>query len=267
MRYSVIIPAREQLSILDPCLASVFRQTIKPYEVILVDDGCEVGADKLLTKYSSKFKVNARYVVFPFKHDNWVGKPELSLVFNYGLDHMELENVDYFMILGSDTVLEPMYVEKLLSKIEWKTAVVSGVIVGETEFKQPRGSGRLINAGWWLKYVKRFPLCWSWESYPLYKALATDWRIQVVLEAIMKVKRATRTHVYKRFYGYTMRELGYYPWYAFLKCIKAVISSPREGLGMLYTYLTSPYRVVDEDIARWVRRWQVSRIASFFSLR
>jgi len=140
--------------------------------------------------------------------------------------------------------------------------IASGYIVGEPEPRVPRGSGRVYDAEWWKTSVGYFPEIYSWESYPIYKALSEGRKVRVFYDAKMWAKRKTRC--YKADYGYAMRELGYCWWYALARCVYAFFrDSPRVGLKMLWTYLTSPYGVYDEEVAKWIRKYQRQRVKDF----
>ena len=53
MRISVIIPAYNAASTLAECLDSVVRQTVRPFEVILVDDGSTDNTRRVAAKFEA----------------------------------------------------------------------------------------------------------------------------------------------------------------------------------------------------------------------
>jgi glycosyltransferase involved in cell wall biosynthesis len=55
MRISVIIPAYNAASTLAECLESVARQSVRPFEVILVDDGSTDNTRRVAAKFEAKF--------------------------------------------------------------------------------------------------------------------------------------------------------------------------------------------------------------------
>ena len=54
MRISVIIPAYNAGSTLAECLESVVRQSVRPFEVILVDDGSTDNTRRVAAKFEAK---------------------------------------------------------------------------------------------------------------------------------------------------------------------------------------------------------------------
>jgi len=166
------------------------------------------------------------------------------------------------MILNADTYLEHSYVEKVVGKMDKGTVIASGYIVGEPIPRNPRGSGRIYDWHWFKLHIKQFPKIYSWESYPIYKALAQGYKVKVFIDAKMYTRR--KTHSYEANYGYAMRELGYELWYALAKSIYMFSKcSPKTGLKMLLTYLTSTYGVYDEEVAKWIRKYQYNRLKNF----
>ena len=258
LNYGVIIPAREEIAILRQVLESVAAQTCRPEQIILVDDGCDGDVEGLCRL------LGVEYHRFPIRHrESWAGKPELALVFNYGLQRL-YRGLDWFMILGSDTVLEKRYVEKVIrGMVERGLVIGSGNVVGEKS-DAPRGSGRIFAAWFWRQHIGKFPTIYAWESYPLYKAMAMGYRIGVVEDASMRVLRPTRN--YKPFYGYAMRELGYHPVYALGRIAMAMRRDPATALKMLQTYLRgSGYRLEDKALKRFVKGYQSRRILEYLT--
>ena len=253
MSYGIIIPAREKVAILGQVLEAAAAQTLQPRQIILVDDGCDGDVESLC-----RF-LGVEYYRFPMRHrESWVSRPELALVHNFGLGRLD-KKLDWFMILASDTVLERRYAEKVIQKMVEKNLVIaSGRIVGE-DSNTPRGSGRIYAAWFWKRYIRKFPLIYAWESYPLYKAMSMGYRVGVVENALMRVLRPTRN--YKPFYGYAMRELGYHPIYVLGRIILAMKKNPKTALQMLQTYITgSKYKLEDDDLKRFIKNYQSKRI-------
>lgn len=256
MNYGIIIPAREEITILKPVLKAAVTQSRQPRQIILVDDGCDSDVESLCRL------LGIEYYEFPVKHqESWAGRPELALVFNYGLEKLD-PDLEWFMILGSDTVLSKEYAEKVIrGMISRNLVIASGRVIGE-ESNIPRGSGRIFAMWFWRNYIKRFPLIYAWESYPLYKALAEGYNIGVVEEGLMRILRPTR--YYKPLYGYAMRELGYHPIYVLGKVIIAASEDLKTALGMLQSYIIgSGYRLEDKALKAFFKRYQLRRTMEY----
>ena len=95
MKYSIVIPVYNRPDEVDELLASIATQTVKDFEVIVVEDGSTVSCEEVVEKYNS---FSVRY----FKKKN--GGPGMAR--NYGVEHSQGE---YVIILDSDCVLPEGY--------------------------------------------------------------------------------------------------------------------------------------------------------------
>lgn len=96
--YSIIIPVYNRPDELDELLACLTKQTYKIFEVVVVEDGSAIKADKIVEKYHSELEI--KYI----QQQN-TGQ---GFARNTGFKHA---NGDYFVILDSDALIEPNYLE------------------------------------------------------------------------------------------------------------------------------------------------------------
>lgn len=111
---SVILPIYNIKTYLDKCMKSIFAQTYKNLEIIMVDDGSTDGCGKLCDTYIAKDK---RVRVF---HKSNGG---LSDARNYGIEHA---NGEYITCIDSDDYVDDDYVEylyKLIMKYNTKMSI------------------------------------------------------------------------------------------------------------------------------------------------
>ena len=104
MRYSVVIPVYNRPDELDELLGSLSSQSEKDFEVVVVEDGSTLTAEKVCEKYSDK--MNLRYF---FKENGGPGPAR-----NYGVEKAEGE---FVIILDSDCVLPDGYLEAVTKEI------------------------------------------------------------------------------------------------------------------------------------------------------
>lgn len=95
---SVIIPSYNQEQYLSDCIDSVLDQTVKPHEIIVVDDGSTDNSLEISRKYGAKIKVISQ-----------VNKG-LSSARNTGIMNA---TGDYVLPLDADDILLPNAIEKL----------------------------------------------------------------------------------------------------------------------------------------------------------
>lgn len=96
MLFSVIIPVYNRPDELADLLESLTRQTVTNFEVLVVEDGSTVKADKVVAAYGDRLQVR------------YFEKPNTGQGFsrNYGF---ERANGDYFVVFDSDAVIPPGY--------------------------------------------------------------------------------------------------------------------------------------------------------------
>ena len=85
---------------------SILRQTFRPLEIILVNDGSTDGSDTICQEYA---EIDER-IVYLKKENGGVSDAR-----NVGLDAV---TSDYVLFIDSDDWIEPTYVEVLYEKIE-----------------------------------------------------------------------------------------------------------------------------------------------------
>ena len=98
MKYSLIIPVYNRPDEVDELLASLEMQTLKDFEVVVVEDGSTIPCLNVVNEHASRLAL--RY----FQKDN--SGPGQSR--NYGAERSQGE---YLIVLDSDCVLPPGYLQ------------------------------------------------------------------------------------------------------------------------------------------------------------
>ncbi|MCM1373188.1 MAG: glycosyltransferase [Bacteroides sp.] len=98
MKYSLIIPVYNRPDEVDELLASLEVQTMKDFEVVIVEDGSTIPCQSIVNEHASRLAL--RY----YRKDN--SGPGQSR--NYGAERSQGE---YLIILDSDCVLPPGYLQ------------------------------------------------------------------------------------------------------------------------------------------------------------
>ncbi len=105
MLYSIIVPVYNRPDEIKELLESLAAQTVKPFELLIIEDGSKERCDHLLDCYRSSFTIH-----YYFKPNS--GRSDTR---NYG---MERATGDYLLFFDSDVILPPFYFERLQSAIE-----------------------------------------------------------------------------------------------------------------------------------------------------
>lgn len=101
MNYSFVIPVFNRPDEIDELLESLSKQNFnKPFEVIIVEDGSTLPCEEIIEKYRSKLSVT-----YYLKYNSGPGDSR-----NFG---MQYAKGDYFIILDSDCILPPQYLDEV----------------------------------------------------------------------------------------------------------------------------------------------------------
>ena len=106
MKYSIIVPAYNTEKYIDKCLKSIFSNTYKNFEVIIVNDGSTDKTEDIINKYIKKYD-NIIYI----KQKNM----GLSLARNNGV---KKATGDYLLFIDSDDYVEKNLLENINKDID-----------------------------------------------------------------------------------------------------------------------------------------------------
>lgn len=105
MLYSIIVPVYNRPDEVKELLESLSAQTVKPFELLIIEDGSKERCDHLLDCYRSFFTIHYYYKPNSGRSDTR----------NYG---MERAGGDYMLFFDSDVILPPFYFERLQAVME-----------------------------------------------------------------------------------------------------------------------------------------------------
>lgn len=113
MRYSVIIPVYNRPDEVDELLQSLVSQSLKDFEVIVVEDGSSVPCEDVVNKYRDKLDVH-----YYSKPNSGPGQTR-----NYGAERSKGE---FLLILDSDCVLPEGYLQAIEDELHREEADAFG---------------------------------------------------------------------------------------------------------------------------------------------
>ena len=113
MKYSVIIPVYNRPDEVDELLESLTRQTRKDFEVVVVEDGSQITCRDVVARYSDKLRI-----AYYEKPNSGPGQTR-----NYGAERCKGE---YLLILDSDCVLPPGYLDAVEAELQREPADAFG---------------------------------------------------------------------------------------------------------------------------------------------
>ena len=105
MRFSIIIPVYNRPQEVDELLESLCAQTLKDFEVVVVEDGSTEKCDTVCVKYKDRLDLN-----YHFKPNSGPGPSR-----NYGAERSQGE---YLLILDSDVIVPENYLETVQQELD-----------------------------------------------------------------------------------------------------------------------------------------------------
>lgn len=105
MRFSIIIPVYNRPQEVDELLESLCKQTVKDFEVVVVEDGSSEKCDGVCQKYADRLPLN-----YYFKPNSGPGPSR-----NYGAERSQGE---YLIILDSDVIVPENYLEAIQQELD-----------------------------------------------------------------------------------------------------------------------------------------------------
>lgn len=102
MRISVFIPSYNQKDLLKQAIDSVLEQTLKPYEIIIVDDGSSDGSQEFISSYKQRYPELIR----PIFHEKNTGVTQTRI------DALRAVRGDYVSYVDGDDLWMPSKLEK-----------------------------------------------------------------------------------------------------------------------------------------------------------
>lgn len=126
MKLSIIVPVYNVLPYIRQCLDSLVNQTLKDYEIILIDDGSTDGTAQVLAEYAARYPEK---IVCKRVDNGGQGRAR-----NLAID---MARGDYLGFIDSDDWIDPTMYEKL-----WKRAADTGADVAVCDWMIQYGHGR-----------------------------------------------------------------------------------------------------------------------------
>jgi len=255
LKIGVAMNARNEGSNIGRTLDGLFSQTIKPYKVIVCNDG---SSDSTKNIAESR---GAIVLDFPEKHDNWILDPRLAETINMAIEPFDDDPVDYILLVGGDDILQNDYLEKITSYMSLDKNIK--IASGESEQEHnvvPRGSGRMVDYDWWKSHGLRYPVNHGWESWLLARCKTDGYDYKIYHDVKSKPQRKLRSNYGPGFFrerGRAYKSLGYTKKYVFGRILVMVLRGGLLGssIELLMGY-SENVKLYDDDIRRYFERWQ-----------
>lgn len=260
MNYGVLIIARNEENSIKLVLDAIKNQTIKPAFTILINDNSTDKTKEIAQTFDIKI------IDFPEIHSSWSSSEKLARVFNLGFANMP-KNLDYYLIVGGDNVLENQYAEKILSfMIKNNYSISSGMILSERG--TIRGSGRMISNVVLKSQDWIYPENYAYETYMLFKAETDGFKIKVCPDAFSYVMRKTGSDYDNLdFVGKGYKVLGYSMYFVFLMAVSKYYKKPKKIFQIIKGFRNCEKKnFYDLKIRQHTKQYEKSRMKFYLRM-
>jgi poly-beta-1,6-N-acetyl-D-glucosamine synthase len=278
VRYVVVSPVRDEEANIGRTIVSMLKQTIRPVEWVLVNDGSRDRTAELIREYAA----NESWIHLVNRADRGFRKSGGGVMeaFYSGYDTLETTNWDFLVKLDGDLSFSEDYFARCLLHFREnpKLGVGGGVIAYQTD----RGLQFETNHEFHVRGATKIyrNQCWNaiggllrstgWDTLDEVKANMLGWESQTFGELAIIQHRGTGAadgnwkNSFKN--GRANYVCGYHPVFMFLKCVKRLVQRPflidSAGLasGYLSGYLFRLPRVEDRNVIRYLRKQQLDKL-------
>lgn len=283
MNYSIITSVRDEERFIARTIESVLRQTIRPLEWIIVDDGSTDSTGAIIDQYA--------------RGNSWIRtlrRPDRGYRSTGGgveafLDAFPLlreEPWDFLVNLDGDLSFAPDYFERCFEHFREMPRLGIG---GGAVYKKAGGSLRRERAPSFhvrgaTKIYRRE--CWrdlgglvpslGWDTVDELKANQLGWATRTFTDLVLIHHRASGFAWGA--WGNAVNDgeadyiVGYHPLFFVLKCIRNICDAPFmvRALGVSYGFLRSAVRraprIMDEELRDYLRGQQLRRVLGMNSI-
>lgn len=281
----IIAPVRDEADLIRLTLDSMVRQTIRPVEWIIVDDGSQDATPDIVREYAEKYDF-IRLVQRPDRGFRKVGGGVVA-AFKYGVSQIKHQDYRYIAKLDGDMSFGPRYLEMMFDQFakDEKLAAVSGKVFREEDGKKIEEIIIDEHVAGQFKLYRRvafeqiggFVEEVLWDGIDVHTARMKGWNTLSFYhpEAILMHHRlmgSSDKNVYRGRlrWGRGIWFMGYHPLYAIASGIFRMREKPFiiGGLLIIAGYLQAAFknapRYDNPEFRKHLHQWQLAQIKRLF---
>lgn len=285
--FIVITPARNEAGYLEQTIKSVLSQTLFPAAWVIVDDGSTDDTGRIAAEAAganSWIKVHTR----PDRgHPDW-GGGVVGAIYE-GLAQVSNSHYEFIFNIDADIVLAPRYFEGMLEKFDAnpKLGIAVGNIYDLVNGKLAKERGQTQGMGGAVKCWRR--TCFeqigglvpgeSWDAIDCIQAIRHGWQTATFLDPDLlalhlRPWRGPFSLVCRNWArrGRALHFAGAHPLWVLAGTLYHMASRPYliGGLSLLIGYLNACLQKAkqfeDSEFRRFLRRWQLHKLAGILKL-
>ena len=282
-KYSIITPVRDEERFIEGTIESVLRQTIRPIEWIIVDDGSTDSTGTIIERYARD------HSWIRILHRKSRGHRSTGGGVEAFLDAYPLlleRDWDYLVNLDGDLTFAPDYFEKCFEHFRNtpRLGIGGGAVyiqVGDSlqwekaPYFHVRGATKIYRRECWVSLGGLIPSL-GWDTVDELKANQLGWTTRTFPE--LKLVHHRVTGLTWGAWGNAVNDgeadyiVGYHPLFFAVKCVRNAFNPPYiiRALGIAYGFLRSAvrrtHRVCDSKLRTYIRDQQLRRILGMSSM-
>ena len=283
-RYVIITPVRDEESHIAATVECILRQTVRPEEWIIVDDGSTDATGALVDRYAAQHS----WIRVVHRTNRGFRKSGGGVMeaFYEGYRSMGCSDWDFLVKLDGDLTFEPNYFEQCFQRFtrEPRLGIGGGCIYhlvrGRLKLEASpkfhvRGATKIYRRACW-EAIGGLLVVAGWDTIDEVKANMLGWITCSFADLRLIHHRLTgsadgllRDRVK---YGSICFTCGYHPLYVLARCVRRLVSKPYVlgSLAILYGFLRGYFantpRVNDRQFVHYLREQQLRRLCGMESI-
>ncbi len=281
--YVVITPVRNEAEFIEKTLVSMCRQTIKPAEWIIVDDGSSDATPEIIARYATQYP----WIKLVNREDRGARQRGKGVVeaFYAGYDTLLEQDYEFIVKLDGDLSFEPLYFECLLREFAAnpRLGIAGGGVyerpdaknwVLQTTKDHVRGPTKVYRRACFEAIGGLMPAL-GWDGADEWQARAQGWEVQSFLNLKVFHHRftgaATGAIKSRIEQGYGAHYIGYHPLYITARGIRHMFTRPYliGGIAMIVAYfaawLQGREQLPDRSLINHIRRTQLKQLVGLLA--
>lgn len=276
--YVVITAVKDEEKHIEFTIKSMLKQTIKPVQWAIVDDGSTDNTAEIIKTYAEKYS----WIKGVYGKDQGQRMPGIRHIkaFYQGLSALDNKDWDFIVKLDGDLSFEEDYFEKCFMQFNDnpKLGIGGGVILNLLEGKLIPEKGPLFHVRGATKIYKRE--CWEaiggivvsqcYDTVDEVKANMLGYQTRSFMDIKLIHHRYTGNAYGK--WGSSVKNgmanylSGYHPLFMIAKCGKRFVQKPYSinaiglGYGYIKGYLNNIPQAIDSETIKYLRRQQLRRL-------
>ncbi len=282
-KYSIITPVRDEERFIEGTIESILRQTIRPIEWIIVDDGSTDSTGTIIERYARDHSW-IRILHRKNRGHRSTGGGVEAFLDAYPL--LRERDWDYLVNLDGDLTFAPDYFEKCFEHFHNtpRLGIGGGAVyiqVGDdlqwekAPYFHVRGATKIYRRGCWESLGGLIPSL-GWDTVDELKANQLGWTTRTFPELKLVHHRVTGRAWGA--WGNAVNDgeadylVGYHPLFFTVKCVRNAFNPPYiiRAVGIAYGFLRSAARrttrIGDSELRSYLRDQQLRRIFGMTSI-